>query len=143
MKQTKKFFYIDKSGQKKKYTGVVVNNHNGTFSGYLTKEKRTDIVVDLEYHPEIEHVEGYTAYYTYINSNNEEKKYYGLMKTDDNGNKYFSYFITKQVELIYHPSEPTIVEHYTFIDSNGNTKIYNGPTPTFENGSYYGIIELN
>lgn len=139
MNMAKKFYYIDKQGQRKKYVGPVVNNHNGTFSGYLAKERKTDIVVDLEYHPAIEHVDGYNSYYTYTNINGEEKKYYGLMKSNENGDKYFSYFETKQIDLIYKPSEATVVEHYTYIDANGNTKVYNGPV-TFENGSYYGKI---
>jgi hypothetical protein len=139
MNMAKKFYYIDKQGQKKKYVGVIVNNHNGTFSGYLTKEKKTDIVVDLEYHPAIEHVNGYNSYYTYINNSGEEQKYYGLMKTNDDGTKYFTYFTIKQIDLIYKPAETNIIEHYTYNDNNGNIKVYNGPV-TFENGSYYGTI---
>lgn len=136
----KKFYYIDKQGKKKKYVGPIINNHNGTFSGYLMKDRKIDIVVDLEYHPAIEHVDGYTSYYTYINSNNEEKKYYGLMKSKDNGDKYFSYFVTKQIDLIYKPAEVTTVEHFTYIDNGGATHVYNGEV-VFENGSYYGTIE--
>lgn len=137
---TNKFYYIDKQGQKKKYVGPIINNHNGTFSGYLAKDKRTDIVVDLEYHPAVEHVDGYNSYYTYFNSNGEETRYYGLMKAKDNGDKYFSYFTTKQIDLIYKAPEVTTVEHYTYVDRNGITNIYNGEV-TFENGSYYGTIK--
>lgn len=141
MKQLKKFYYIDKNGDKKKYVGAVINNHNGTFSGYLGSEKRTDKTVELKYHPAIEYVEGYSSYYTYINSEGEEQKYYGLMKTNEDGTKYFTYFITNQIELIYKAPETKINEYYTYYDSVGNSHIYSGKT-TFENGSYYGLIEI-
>ena len=137
---TNKFYYIDKQGQKKKYVGPIINNHNGTFSGYLAKDKQIDIVVDLEYHPAVEHVDGYNSYYTYINSNGDEIRYYGLMKSKENGDKYFAYFTTKQIDLIYKPAEVTTVAHYTYMDNNGNVHVYNGEVK-YENGSYYGTIE--
>lgn len=136
----KKFYYIDNSGEKRKYVGPIVNNHNGTFSGYLTKEKKVDTIVDLKYHPAIENVDGYSSYYTYLNSDAKEVKYYGLMKTKENGDKYFAYYTTKQIDLIYKPAEATIVDHYTYMDANGISQVYTGEV-LYENGSYYGTIE--
>lgn len=140
MKKNKKFYYIDESGNKKKYVGAIVDNHNGTFTGYLNYEEYEDVTVDLEHHPAIEYVEGSPAYCTYINDNNEEVKYYGLRRTNEDGSMYFSYNTVKQIDLIYKAPEEKTVEHFTYYDANGNSHVYMGSTPTFENGTYFGII---
>ena len=140
MKDKKNFYYIDESGKKKKYVGAIINNHNGTYNGYLTHEEYDDVIVDLEYHPAIEEVEGSRAYYTYINENNEETRYFGLVGTKEDGTKYFSYSTIKQINLIYKAPEEKTVEHFTYYGPDGKTYVYLGSTPTFENGSYYGII---
>jgi hypothetical protein len=140
MKSNRKFYYIDESGNKKKYVGAIIDNHNGTFNGYLTHEEYKEVVVDLTYHAPIEGVEGSHAYYTYMNDKNEEVKYFGLTRTNEDGSKYFSYSTVRQINLTYKAPEEKTVEHFTYTDINGNTQVYTGQTPTFENGSYYGLV---
>ena len=141
MEKNRTFYYIDESGNKKKYVGAIIDNHNGTFTGYLNYEEYTDTLVDLEYHPAIEKVEGSQAYYTYMNENNEETKYFGLTKSNEDGSKYFAYTTVKHISLIHKDPEEKVVEHFTYLDAKGDSHVYVGKTPTFENGSYFGIIE--
>ena len=140
MANRRKFYYIDESGNKKRYIGPVINNHNGTFNGYLFEEEYIDTIVDLKFYPAVEEVVGSVSYMTYVNSDGNEVKYYGLTKTKEDGTRYFAYNTSRQIDLIYKAPEEKTVEYFTYFDKGGNSRIYSGKTPTFEKGTYFGMV---
>lgn len=139
MNSSKKYYYIAQDGSKHEYNGAVISNHNGTFTGYLSKDIMNIRNVDLEFHEAVEHVDAKQAFYTYINDQGEEKRYYGITKTSDDGSKYMTYSITKQVELKHNKPDPIISYYYTYNDIAGIAQLYSGDI-TEENGTYYGVI---
>ncbi len=122
-----KFYYIDKDGNKKKYYGKVIQE-NGLYSGILTiQEKQVNDKKELIYHPEIEEVEGYFSYYSYINNAGEDIRYYNNIKKDENGEIYFTYTERNIYPLEYHEEVTPKEEYYTYIDkATGEEKLYSG-----------------
>ena len=139
MKTNKKYYYIGQNGNKHEYNGAVINNHNGTFTGYLSKDVVNIKSVDLVFHEAVEHVDAKQAFFTYINDQGEEKRYYGVTKTAEDGSKYMTYSTIKQVDLKFNKPEPIISYYYTYKDVAGVAQIYKGEV-TEENGTYYGVI---
>ena len=121
------FYYIDENGNKKKYVGVVTANHDGTYNGMLTKISHEEVSKNLEYHPEIAEVKAQHAYYSYVNSLGEEIMYFDNIKTDEEGNKYFTYTEKNMFKLEHVDEIPAQEEYYSYIDSEGNEQRYSGP----------------
>ena len=137
MKERKKFFYLDESGNKKKYAGKIIENNDGTFNGVLTTQHIIEKQIDLKWHPAVEHVKGYSSYYTYVNINGEEVKYYSVTKKDDHGKTYFTYTTIKETPIIVHPAEKNVKTYYTYM-MNGVEKTWTKDVECI-NGSYIGI----
>ena len=136
-----KFYYIDKDGNKKKYYGKIIHE-NGLYNGVLTLQEKSKENKELIYHPEIEEVEGYYSYYSYINNSGEEIKYFDTIKKDEDNNIYFSYTERNIYKLEYHEEIPAKEEYYTYIDKiTGEEKMYSGRV-TYDRASntYIGIL---
>ena len=122
----KKFYLIDDKGRKRTYLGKVIENPDGSYCGIDIKVKKDIVKKDLIYHPEIEEVNGYYSYFSYLNSSGEEVAYYGNPRKDDEGNYYITYTDNKLIDIQYHEKVLPKPEYYTYIDKNGNEKIYEG-----------------
>lgn len=136
-----KFYYIDKEGNKKKYVGKIISNKK-SYNGILTTVNKVAVDKKLEYHPEIEAVEGYSSYYTYTNASNEDVIYLDIIKRDENNDFYFTYNEKNIYNLIYHPETKPIEEYYTYLDADGNEQQYSGNI-FYDKGTktYYGFID--
>jgi len=139
MKQ--KFYYIDNDGNKKKYVGKIIEN-NGLYNGVLTKQEKKTSIKDLIYHPEIKEVEGYFSYYSYINSEGKEVKYFDNIKKDEEGNFYFTYTEREIFDIEFHEETQPQEEYYTYIDPKTNEeKLYKGPIVYSKiNNTYQGVL---
>lgn len=137
-----RFFYIDEDGNKKKYVGKVISNKNA-YNGILTLSNKSISEKELIYHPEIEEVNGYLSYYSYINSNNEEIRWFDNFKRDEDGNKYFTYTERSLFKLDYNPSVEAQEEYFTYIDpKTGEEKKYSGSVIyNKRTNTYTGIIQ--
>ena len=138
MKDIKRFYYIDKDGNQKEYSGKILNEGNGTYVGILTTQELSEYEVELEFHPEVKPVDGYYSYYTYINKFGEEVRYYSIVKKDENGTAYFTYATPTERTLIYHPAETVSTTYFTYM-VNGTERPYYGKV-TCKNGIYYGMV---
>ena len=141
MKESRKFYYLDKDGNKKKYVGKVIFD-NGSYNGILTSSVKEEVKKNLTYHPEVEEVKGYAAYYTYKDANGEDAIFLDVVKRDDNGNLYFTYTEKIMFNLNYHPQIDPKEEYYTYVDKEGNECRYAGKV--FYNKSsntYQGELE--
>lgn len=141
MKESRKFYYIDKNGNKKKYVGKIIAN-NDSYNGILTTVLNEEVKKELFYHPEIKEVKGYSSYYSYVNSFGEDTIYLDIVKRDDDGNFYFTYNDKFVHNLNYHPTIEPVEEYYTYIDKNGNECRYSGNV-IHEKGtnSFIGFID--
>ena len=128
------FYYIDKNGNKKKYAGKVLYSGDNTYMGILTTQSTTNKEVELVFHPEVEAVEGYYAYYTYVNKFGEEVRYYSIVKQDANGNPFFTYSVSKEIKLKYVPAKEMKTSYFTYMQ-NGKEKQYTGKV--FTKGTTY------
>lgn len=137
MSQRRKFYYIDGNGNKTKYAGKIIENEDGTFNGIITTQSLVYCDMKLEKHPKVDSVEGYSSYYTYTNFNNEEERYYSIVKKDEKGNNYFTYSTQKEIKLIVHPTETIEKEYYTYTVNN-EEKLWTGKVEYIKN-AYYGI----
>jgi len=137
MENKRKFFYIDEDGNKRKYAGKIIDNNDGTFNGVLTSQKFVYSDIKLNYHPAVEHVDGYSSYYTYINDNNETVNYYSIIKTDKDGSTYFTYNTMKEIPIIVHEAETKKNIYYTYT-VNDIEHVWTGKIK-YENGTYIGI----
>lgn len=106
----------------------------------VSKIKNNPTVI-LTKHPKIEEVK---EYYSYLDKDNKEKKYSGIISYSD-GNYYGKVFDKHIVPLIYHESVESVIgsdEYFSYIDENGEEKIFTGsPKFSFETNSYIGEIE--
>lgn len=132
------FYYIDKNGNKKKYAGKILYSGDNTYMGILTTQSTSEREVELVFHPEVKPVEGYYAYYTYVNNLGEEVRYYSIVKQDKNGNPFFSYSISKDINLKYVPASEIKTSYFTFMQ-NGKEKLYGGRVIT-KGTTYFGKI---
>ena len=141
MKESKKFYYIDKDGNKKKYVGKIISNKD-SYNGILTTVLYEDVEKPLIYHEEIKEVKGNEEYYSYIDKNGEEAIYLDVVKRDDNGNLYFMNNERQLYKLIYHPQVEPAEEYYTYLDAEGNECRYSGNVIYDKaNNTYTGIID--
>lgn len=137
----KKFYLIDDKGRKRTYLGKVIENPDGSYCGINVKVKKDTVKKDLIYHPEVEKVEGYYSYFTYMNSNGEEVSYFGNPRQDLSGNYYITYNDNIKLDLEYHPKVEAAAEYYTYIDKDGVEKVYEGNvTYNKRKNVYYGEI---
>jgi len=134
-----KFYYIDESGNKKKYVGKITENSNGTYNGLLTNIIKSDAIKDLTWHPEVQEVSSQNAYYSYTNLSGEEEMYFDSMKTDEEGNKYFTYTERNLFKLEYVPEVQEQEEYFTYLDLEGNEHKYSGEIIKKGN-KYFGLI---
>ena len=141
MKESKKFYYIDKDGNKKKYVGKIISNKD-SYNGILTTVLYEDVEKPLIYHEEIKEVKGNEEYYSYIDKNGEEAIYLDVVKRDDKGNLYFMDNERQLYKLIYHPKVEPAEEYYTYLDAEGNECRYSGNVIYDKgNNTYTGIID--
>lgn len=141
MKESKKFYYIDKDGNKKKYVGKIISNKD-SYNGILTTVLYEDVEKPLIYHEEIKEVKGNEEYYSYIDKNGEEAIYLDVVKRDDKGNLYFMNNERQLYKLIYHPQVEPAEEYYTYLDAEGNECRYSGNVIYDKaNNTYTGIID--
>lgn len=137
MKDKRTFVYVTKDGTRKKYAGKIIENGDGTFNGILTNQYDVEKPMNLEWHPAVEHVDGCSAYYTYVNINGETVNYYSIVKKDSSGKPFFTYTTINETPLIVHPEETITKEYFTYVDK-GVTKTWTGKV-RFIDGTYYGI----
>lgn len=141
MKESKKFYYIDKDGNKKKYVGKIISNKD-SYNGILTTVLYEDVEKPLIYHAEVKEVKGNEEYYSYIDKNGEEAIYLDVVKRDDKGNLYFMDNERQLYKLIYHPKVEPAEEYYTYLDAEGNECRYSGNVIYDKgNNTYTGIID--
>ena len=141
MKESKKFYYIDKDGNKKKYVGKIISNKD-SYNGILTTVLYEDVEKPLIYHAEVKEVKGNEEYYSYIDKNGEEAIYLDVVKRDDKGNLYFMDNERQLYKLIYHPKVEPAEEYYTYLDTEGNECRYSGNVIYDKgNNTYTGIID--
>ena len=141
MKESRKFYYIDKDGNKKKYVGKIISD-NDSYNGILTKTEKIDVKVNLKYYPEVEEVIGHKEYFSYVDKNNEEVVYLDVVKRDNEGNYYFIQNEKNMYKLNYHPQIDAQEEYYTYLDSNGNECKYSGKIfYDKDKNSYTGFID--
>ena len=140
MKESRKFYYIDENGNKKKYIGKIIFD-NGSYNGILTTPVKEEVKKELIYYPEIKGVDGYSSYYTYMNENGEEEVYLDVVKKDSDGNLYFNKTEKNIYKLVYHPKIEAKEEYYTYLDKDGNECRYSGKV-TYErmSNSYFGFL---
>ena len=136
-----KFFYIDEDGNKKKYIGKVIST-NSSYNGILTISEESVSNKELIFHPEIEEVKGYLSYYSYINSEGEEIRWFDNIKRDEEGNPYFSYVERSLFKLDYNPEVKAQEEYFTYIDpKSGEEKRYTGSVIyNKRTGTYSGLL---
>jgi len=138
-----KFYYIDENGEKKKYVGKVIYNNDGTYNGILNQNIQSVCTKDLIYHPEVKAVDGYYSYYSYITKDGVEQRCFDNIKTDSEGNPYFTYVEKNMFELQYNESVPSKEEYFTYIDPiTKEESVYDGPI-TFNKklNKYFGMIK--
>lgn len=136
-----KFYYMSSDGKKKKYIGKVIDNKNGTYNGVITNASLEMLTKDLIFHPSIESIEGYHSYYSYINSEGIDIKYYDNVKIDENENPYFTYYTYNIINLTYHPYIAPVNEYYTYIDKDGEEKVFEGKVKfDRRSGKYLGEL---
>lgn len=141
MKESKKFYYIDKDGNKKKYVGKIISNKD-SYNGILTTVLYEDVEKPLIYHAEVKEVKGNEEYYSYIDKNGEEAIYLDVVKRDDKGNLYFMDNERQLYKLMYHPKVEPAEEYYTYLDAEGNECRYSGNVIYDKgNNTYTGIID--
>lgn len=138
-----KFFYIDEDGNKKKYVGKIIST-NGEYNGILTISNKSISEKELIYHPEVKEVKGYLSYYSYINSEGEEIRWFDNIKKDNEGNTFFTYTERNLFNLEYNPSVEAKEEYFSYIDpvtkeekKYTGSVIYNKRTNT-----YTGLIQM-
>lgn len=72
------YTYIDDNGEERKYSGIITKQDDGQAFG-----KIQDVhYVDLEFHPEIEHVDPIDEHFTYLDSDGNEHIYKGKVEYD-------------------------------------------------------------
>lgn len=137
-----KYFYIDEDGNKKKYIGKIIQNKN-SYNGILTVSNKSISNKELIYHPEVKEVKGYLSYYSYINSNNEEVRWFDNFKKDEEDNKFFTYTERNLFHLEYNPAVEAKEEYFSYIDpTTGEEKIYSGSIIyNKRTQTYTGIIQ--
>lgn len=77
------YTYIDADGNKKKFSGIIINN-NGSYIGKIVNTNK----VILTYHPTVESVLPEDEYFSYIDKNGDEKIYSGEVEYDLEKNSY-------------------------------------------------------
>lgn len=106
----------------------------------VSKIKNNPTII-LKKHNKVEEVK---EYYSYLDTDNKEKKYSGIISYSD-GNYYGKVFEKHIVPLIYHESVNSVTgcdEYFSYIDENNEEKIFTGsPKFSFESNSYIGEIE--
>ena len=141
-KKKEKFYYIDEDGNKKKYGGAIISNEDGSYNGILTLQNKELVVKEIQYHPEINHLQGYYSYYSYTNSEGVETPYYGQISKDEDGASYFTYVDKVILDLNYHPKVEGNEDYYTYTDKSGREMVFKG-TIQYNNqtNTYYGIVK--
>ena len=142
MAYSEKFYYIDEDNKKKKYVGKVIYNNDGTFNGILTKSTQTICSKPLIHHPEVEKVDGYFAYFSYITNDGSEVRYFDTIKRDANGDGYFTYTEKNMLKLDYNPEVPEADAYFTYIDPETNQECKYEGSVVFnrKSNTYTGII---
>lgn len=138
METKRNFYYIDSEGNKRKYVGKVIKNADGSFNGILTKRSCIEHKIELTYHPAIDPIEGRSEYYTYVGDNNEEVMYYSFVKTDSEGNPYFTYSLITEIPVIVHPAETIKTTYFTYM-VNGEEKRWTKKV-NYVKGTYIGSL---
>lgn len=79
------YSYIDANGDKQKYSGILLNDIDGSYVGKtITTHK-----VILDYHPTVDTVEHVDEYFSYIDNNGIERVFIGQPKFNLETNTYF------------------------------------------------------
>lgn len=135
----KKMFYIDKNGNKKKYVGNIIEENGKTY-GILTNTIYTNKEVDIKYVNAGKQVINSEISYLYIKNN--EKYLVNLNDINVSSDKKTIKFVNKEnVELVYHPYQPSNI-YYTYKDAKTKeTQIFKGEIKFDEkSNTYYGLI---
>ena len=86
-------------------------------------------------------------YFSYLNDNNEEVKFSGIVIKDIDDSYIGKQMISNKVILEYHPNVESVshsTEHFTYINENGKEKVFIGePEYDLENNTYIGIVKEN
>ena len=86
-------------------------------------------------------------YFSYLDSNNQEIKFNGIVIKDEDGSYIGKQIIPHKVILEYHPTVKrvnAVNEYFSYLDDHGNEKIFTGvPEFDLENNAYVGVIEEN
>ena len=143
MKKTKdNFYYIDENGDKKKYGGAIISNEDGSYNGILTLQNHETKVTEIEYHPEINNIQGYSAYYSYVNEFGVDVPFYGQIFKDEDSNSYFTYTKNTILDLKYHPKVVGVPTYYTYKDKTGKEVQFIGEIQyNKQTNTYFGIVK--